>query len=186
MLLRYFLEKVHLVLHGGHDQVVLPFLVVLRFLLYVATRPLGRLWPLVVLLVIMFDLAIVFSFAHLCSFEVPGCYNWFPSPAVFASNHRKFQIVSFIHFWIFRSLSNRCSRQSFLVSRLLKYNEKKKDVKSLTFRHSKLLFYYKVFPSINKIITFSTNHHFEVLHSIIFHQTSHHTLSLSPSENSKK
>lgn len=70
MLLRYFLEKVQLVLHGGQDQIILTFLIVLRFLLDVATRSLRCLRPLVILLVIMLDLSIILSFAHLCSFEV--------------------------------------------------------------------------------------------------------------------
>ena len=109
MLFWYFFEEVQLVLHWGENQIVLAFLIILWFFLYIAPGTLWSLRPFVYLLVFMFKFAIFLTFAHLCSFEITRCNNGFTSPTIFPSNHGKFKIVSFIHFWIFRSFSNGCS-----------------------------------------------------------------------------
>lgn len=79
-----------------------------------------------ILLVFMIVLATLFSFTHLASFVVSGCYNWFSSQQVFTTNHRQFQIVSLVHINVFGSLANRRSRQAFLVPSIRKERGKEK------------------------------------------------------------
>lgn len=92
------LEHAQLVLHRGHQQVVLPLLVVLRFLLQTASGPLRSLRSLVGLLVVTFWFAVVLAFASVGSFVILGYDDGLPSKGIFASNEGKIHVVSFIHF----------------------------------------------------------------------------------------
>ena len=70
------------------------------------------------LFVFMFYFDDFFSFGQLAAFEISGSYYWLSSYHIFSSNDGQFQIVSFIHFGIFRSFANRGSGESFLIPRL--------------------------------------------------------------------
>ena len=71
------------------------------------------------LLVFVLVFQMFLTLAHLRPFEVAGSHNRLPSPTIFSSDHGELKVVSFIHFRVFRSLADRCSRQSFFVPRLV-------------------------------------------------------------------
>lgn len=125
MLLRYFLEEVEFVLHWGHDKIVFSLFVVLWLFFSGIPWSLGCLWPFVDLLTLMLDPSAFLSFGHLAPLKVSRDDHWFSSETVLTSDDRQFKIIGLVHFWVFRTLSDRRSRQPLLVSTLIKDVEEK-------------------------------------------------------------
>ena len=82
------------------------------------------------LLVIMLEFSTLLPLHHLTTLEVSRGYYWLPSESIFASDKGQFEVVSLIHFGIFRTFSNGCGGKSLLVPKLLKQNEEEEMRKS--------------------------------------------------------
>jgi hypothetical protein len=144
MFLRYLLEKVQLVLHRRHDQVVLPFLVVLRLLLPRIARALRGLRSFVNFLIVVLGFPALLLLDKLAPLDIPG-EERFAGVAVFAPDDGEFEVVAPVALCILGPLTGGRGGEALLLSTLMKRKEEG-CLKKLTGLRWRVVSYYKPFP----------------------------------------
>lgn len=151
MLLWYFFHDVDFLLHGGHDQVVLSFLIVFRLHFICVPRSFWSLGPLMPILKLMLDADNLLSAHHLTPLEISR-NHWLAANEILSADHWQFEIIVFIQVCVFWSIADGSCGQPLFVSKLL-INKSKENTRKLLPFDARTLLWVLFIHLNNKIIT---------------------------------